>query len=359
MITRPRFAIIGAGNGGQSLAAHLTLLGFEVSLYDADKEKIDLLRELRTIKVYGAVQGGAAPACITSDIAEAVQGADILMVVVPTCFHADVARAVWPYLVGGQVIVLNPGATGGALEFRQVLRQHGCRAKVTLAETQTLIYACRSPRPGEATIFGIKNHVDVATLPAGEATRVTALLNTAFPQYRPAPNVLFTSLNNVNAMCHPAPTLFNAARIEGHCTFEYYFEGITPSVAKVVERIDAERLAIGEALGIKLTSVRDWYVVSYGVDAATIYEAIQNNKAYAGIKGPTTLNTRYIFEDVPTGLVPLALLGGALGLKTPATTAIVELANIVLGRNFWEEGRTLEKLGLAGKTPQEIQALVS
>lgn len=358
MATKPRFAVIGAGNGGQSLAAHLTLLGFEARLYDVDQEKIGLLKGLRIIKVDGALQGEAAPACITGDIREAVQGAEVLMVVVPTCFHADVARAVAPHLVEGQVVVLNPGATGGALEFRQVLRQSGCEAEVVVAETQTLIYACRSARPGEATIFGIKQHVDVATLPAGEAPRAAALLNSAFPQYRPAPNVLYTSLNNVNAMCHPAPTLLNAARIEAASPFEYYFEGITPAVAKVVEQIDAERLAAGAALGVELTSVKDWYAVSYGVEAPTLYEAIQRNQAYAGIKGPTTLNTRYLFEDVPTGLVPLALLGRALGLPMPATSAVVELVNIVLGRNFWKEGRTLEKLGLAGKAPQQIRTLV-
>lgn len=358
-MNKPRFAIIGAGNGGQSLAAHLSLMGFEVSLYDVDKKKIAALRNLGRIKLTGAVEGEGMPVLITADIWEAVKGTNVIMVVVPTCFHASVARAMAPYLADGQVVVLNPGATGGALEFRHVVQSAGSKAQVTIAETQTLIYACRSAQPGEATIFGVKKSVDVAALPAGEASWVVALLNTAFPQFRPVLNVLHTSLNNVNAMCHPAPTLLNAGRIESGSSFEYYFEGITPAVAKVVERIDAERLEVGKALGVELTAVKDWFAISYGVVAESLYEAVQNNASYAGIKGPTSLNTRYLFEDVPTGLVPIALLGATLGVETPATKTIVELANIVMSCNYWLEGRTLEKLGLAGKSPQEIRELVS
>lgn len=358
-MNKPRFAIIGAGNGGQSFAAHLTLLGFKVGLYDIDKNKIEALRKLGTIKVAGAVCGEAPPFCITHNIQEALQDADIIMVVVPACFHADAARAVAPYLADGQIVVLNPGATGGALEFRHILIEQGCRAKVTIAETVTLLYACRSEKPGEVTIFGIKQHVDVAALPAGEGPLVAALLNSAFPQFKPLPNILYSSLNNVNAMCHPASTILNAGRIECRSSFEYYFEGITPSVARIVERLDAERLAIGEALGVKLTPLKDWFVMSYGVTGENLYEVIQQNKAYDGIKGPTTLHNRYLFEDIPTGLVPLASLGAALGIRTPVTNAVIELGNILLDRNYWQEGRTIAKLGLAGLSPEQIWDLVS
>ncbi len=354
-----RFAIIGAGNGGQSFAAHLSLLGYQVCLYDTDEQKIEKLRKAGKIQVSGAIKGEAYPACITSDIAEAVRGADILMIVVPTCFHVDVALSVAPYLVDGQVIILNPGATGGVLEFRHILNQRGCRAKVTLAEAATLLYACHSTEPGSVTISGIKKHVEIAALPGEEGEWVAGLLNTIYPQFAPVSNILITSLNNVNAMCHPLPTLLNTARIECQVSFEYYFEGLTPSIAKIMERLDAERLAIGEALGVKLTSLKDWFTISYGVNGETLFETIQKNKAYIGIKGPKSLYHRFLFEDIPTGLVPLACLGSVLGIDMPVTKTFVELGNMVLERDYWKEGRTVEKLGLTGLSPEKIRLLVS
>jgi opine dehydrogenase len=351
----PRFAIIGAGNGGQSFAGHLGLLGFSVSLWDVEKEKVDALQQSGHIMLSGAVEGKVKIDRVTGDICEAVRGADIIMVVIPTVYQRATATAMAPALTDGQVIVLNPGATGGALEVRNTLREAGVTASVIVAETDTLLYACRSPRAGEAIIYGIKDHLDVAALPAAESSKVAALLNTAFPQFQPVPGVIFTSLNNANAMVHPTPTLLNAGRIECKSSFGYYSEGVTPSIARVVEKLDRERLAIGSALGVAIPSIQDFYRMSYGVDGANLYEQIVKVRAYEGIKGPTNLNTRYLFEDIPTGLVPLSCLGKALGVKTPTMDAVVELGSSLLGRDLRAEGRTLERLGLAGMSAEEIR----
>jgi opine dehydrogenase len=348
------YAIIGAGNGGQAFAAHLGLKGFPVQLYDIEKAKVDALKKFGKIKVTGALEGTASINMITNDIGEAVRGAKVVMVVLPTNYQASIAKAMSPHLVDGQIIILHPGATGGALEFRNAILTENPDRKVILAETVTLLYACRSPQAGEVIIYGIKDKVELATLPSSNVQQVLDEINQAFPEFSALPNILYTSLNNVNAMMHPAPTLLNAGRIECKSSFDYYSEGVTPALTKVIEKLDSERRAIGEALGIKLQRIEDWYRESYGVSGATLHELVQNVKAYEGIKGPTTLNTRYIFEDIPTGLVPLSLLGSVVGVKTPTINAIVEVGNIVLGRDFWKEGRTLEKLGLAGKTPEQI-----
>lgn len=354
---KPRFAIIGAGNGGQSFAGHLALLGFSVRLWDVEKDKVEALQKTHRIVLSGAVQGEASIPVITGEIGEAVLDADIVMIVIPTVYQGSVARAAAPFLRDGQVVVLHPGATGGALEVRTAIREAGSRAAVTVAETDTLLYACRSPKAGEAIIYGMKDRVNVASLPAAEAPRVAERLHAAFPQYIPVSSVLSTSLSNGNAMMHPAPTLLNAGRIESQSPFEYYSEGITPAVATVVERIDAERLAVADALGVAVPSISEWYTLCYGVHGRDLHEKVQRVTAYQGIKGPTTLNTRYLFEDIPTGLVPLSLLGRALGVATPMMEAVITLGSALLGRDFRREGRTLEKLGLAGKSAQEIRAL--
>ena len=354
-----RFAVIGAGNGGQSFAAHLTLLGFPVALWDFEPEKVQALQENgRQIRLTGAVEGDATVACVTGDIGKALRGANLVIVVIPTVYHGSVARLMAPYLRDGQILVLNPGATGGALEVRAVLHDAGCRASIVVAETDTLLYACRSPQPGEAIIHGIKEHVNVAALPAIEGPAVARLLNAAFPQFTAAPNVLVTSLMNGNAIMHPAPTILNAGRIECKVGFDYYSEGITPAVARVAERLDAERLAVADALGVRVPSIVEWYGICYGVKGASLHDIVQHVRAYDGIRGPISLNVRYLFEDVPTGLVPLAALGEAVGVKTPLIRAVIELANGLLGRDFWQEGRSLARLGLAGLSAGEIRRRV-
>ena len=354
-----RFAIIGAGNGGQSFAGHLGVLGFPVSLWDIERQKVEDLLKTRRMVISGAVTGDVAIPVITGNIAEAVDGADIIMVVIPTNYQGSTAKAMAPHLKDGQVIVLNPGATGGALEVQNILRQEGCRAEVIVAETDTLLYACRSPKAGEAIIYGIKDALSVASLPAKEAPRVAKLLNSAFPQFKPASSVLVTSLSNANSMMHPAPTVLNAGRIESKSPFEYYSEGVTPSISRVVEKIDAERMAIAGAMGVSVPSIHDFYRKSYGTEGKDLYEHVQKVRAYDGIMGPTSLNTRYIFEDIPTGLVPFSALGKAMGVPTPTMDAIVEVGNILLERNFWVEGRSLERLGLAGLSAAEIKAKVA
>ena len=353
-----RFAVIGAGNGGQSLTGHLGLLGFPVKLWDVDPQRVEDLRKTNRIVLSGAVCGESGIPLVTGDIGEAVEGADVIMVVIPTVYQRSTVKAMAPHLRDGQAVVLNPGATGGALEARAVLAEEGCRADVLVAETDTLIYACRSPKPGEAIIGGIKDGVSVAALPAKDTPRVVELLNRVFPQYKAVANVLVTSLSNANAMMHPAPTILNAGRIECRASFDYYFEGVTPALARVVETVDAERLAIAGAMGVRAPSIHDFYRDYYAAFGANLHEQIQTVKAYIGIKGPTSLNTRYIFEDLPTGLVPLSALGAAVGVPTPTMNSIVHLGNILLGRDFWAEGRSLERLGLAGLTPDEVRAKV-
>ena len=63
-------------------------------------------------------------------------------------------------------------------------------------------------------------------------------------------------------------------------------------------------------------------------------------------KGPIVVDSRYISEDVPQGLVMLEALGKQLNIATPICTALIEIATAALGRDLRAEGRTLETLGV-------------
>jgi opine dehydrogenase len=233
-------------------------------------------------------------------------------------------------------------------------------ASVALAETQTFLYASRAVSRWEAHIFRIKNSVPFATLPSFQIPEALAVLNLAFPQFVAGSNVLATSLENIGAVFHPALTILNAGWIEAtHGDFEYYLQGITPSVAKLLERIDAERLAVASAVGVRSMSAREWLYLSYDSPGKDLYEAIRNTGSYRGIKAPAGIDHRYISEDVPMSLVPIASLGAMLGVRTPVIEMIVQLGSILHSTDYWAVGRTVESLGIAGLTVRQIRRMVA
>jgi len=348
------WAIIGGGNGGQSLAGHLGLMGFPVKIYDIFPKTIDAIQAQGGIHVTGEVEGFGPVELATTDIAEAIHGADLVMIVAPAVAHCEIAKTCAPWLDEGQVVFIHPGATGGALEFWNVLQKHGCQRDLVVGESNSLIYACRSPKPGYATIFGIKRELMAAALPSKETDRVVNMLNTAFPQIYAGTNVLETSLSNPNAMMHPAPTLLNTSLIESERDWLYYWDGITPSIGTFVEKMDQERLAVARAFGLDLQTIRKWYELAYNANGETLSDAVKNNPAYAEVKGQKTLLTRYVLEDIPTGLVPMIELGKLTGIETTRMETIVKLGELLTGKNFHKTGRTLPNLGLANMTVQEI-----
>ena len=173
---KPIWCIIGGGNGGHAVSGHLALMGFEVRIYDIFAETVDTIQKQGGIYVEGDVNGFGKISFATADLGKAVKGADIVMIVAPALAHKKIASDCAPFLEDGQTVVIHPGATCGALEFVHTLKQQNCKADVTVAETNSLIYACRLEKPGHVNIFGIKNTLLVAALPSSKNKEVTALL---------------------------------------------------------------------------------------------------------------------------------------------------------------------------------------
>lgn len=357
---KPRFSVLGAGHGGLAMAGHLASMGFKVNLWNRSRERIDHVVERGGIDLEGEIDGFSTLNLATADIGEAIDGADILMVVVPAYGHTNVAEKLAPHLEDGQTVVLNPGRTCGAIEFDKVLRDCGSDADVTIAETQTLIYVSRHLELARARIFQIKNTVPLAALPAYRTSSALKALRVAYPQFVSGTNVLVTGLDNIGAVLHPGITLLNAARIEAtHGNFEYYIEGTTPSVCRVLDAMDRERRAVADALGVRTHSTREWLYLSYDSPGRTLFDAIQGTPCYKGVMAPGTLMHRYILEDVPMSLVPIASLGKLLKVPTPTIHAMIQLAGALHETDFWTVGRTVDRLGLKGMTMKDIRMYVT
>ena len=356
-----RYTVIGAGHGGKAMAADLAVKGFTVHLYNRTAERINEIRLRGEIDLEyedGTHRLGRM-AVVTSDITEALDGADVIMVVLPASGHRDIARSCAPHLRDGQIVILNPGRTGGALEFRQILNREGCTADVVVAEACTFVFASRSTGPAQARIFRHKNAVPLAALPTMRTGYVLEAVCEAYPQFIPAPDVLHTSLDNMGAIFHPALTLLNVGWIENtKGDFQFYVDGVTPSTAHVLEVLDRERVTIAAALGVRARPALRWLKDAYSAQGDTLYEAIQANPGYQGIKAPRNLRHRYVFEDVPFSLVPMASLGTQFGVDTWAIDAMIHLACVVHGTNYSERGRTVEDMGLKGLRVSEVTRYV-
>ena len=363
MNTPERYTVIGAGHGGKAMAAHLALMGFHVTLYNRTFEHISVIKKRGGIELENAgdgLRGFGKLKQITSDMGDALKRAQMVMVVVPSSAHADVAKVAAPYLKNGQIVVLHPGRTGGALEFAKVLRDEGCKADVTIAEAETFIYASRSDGPAEAHIFRVKEAVPLAALPAVRNERVLDAIHAAYPQFIDGVNVLNTGVNNMGAIFHPALTLLNAGWIEAtHGDYQFYLDGVTPSVARVLEALDRERVTVASSLGIRARTALEWLKMAYDTTGEDLHDAIQNQPGYYGIKAPNSLSHRYIFEDVPASLVPLASFGERFGVSVRAMDAIIRLGCIVHRTDYWKRGRTVDKLGIGDLSVAELTRYVN
>ena len=356
-----KVAVLGAGNGGCAAAAVLTQRGYEVRLYSPTERRLGPLRQ--GITLTHAYEGLVRPFLMTTDLGTAVCGADLVMLVVPAVAHEGYARRLAPVLERDQIIFLNPGHTGGGLHFANELKKWGAPG-VPLCESVTLTYICRME--GEATVgvYRETENLRFAALPAHQTGELIEKLHPLFPNLRSAVNVLETGLMNINAVIHPPGMLMNAGWIEFmKGEFLFYKESITPSVARVIEEVDAERLAVSGALGLQLPAFIDFFCeAGLTTEAArqsrSVYRAMRESEANRSIKSPDTLKHRYVDEDVGYGLVPMSQLGGLLGIGTPAMNSLIVLASIARQRDFDGEGLSVESMGLSGLSAAEIMAML-
>lgn len=336
-----RYTVVGASYGGKIMAAHLALMGYPVTLLDLVDAHVAAIRARGGIQLASAgdalPQGFGRLHMLTSDVQQALADADVVMVVLPALAHREIAQAAAPYLRDGQIVVLHPGRACGAIEFAHVLREQGCTAGVTVAEAGALLYAGRSDGPAEARLFHIQEVVPFAALPATRTARVLGLLHPAFPQFIDGQSVLHTALGSVRAIFNPTLTLLNGGRVESARGdyHQYFIESVTPSVVDVLAALDQERAALAARLEVQTENVHNWLGLAHNVPASGLSEAIHDHPGY-------------YTEDVPMSLVPMALLGQQFGIQMRGMRAIVNLASVVHGEDYWRTGRTLEKLGLQG-----------
>jgi opine dehydrogenase len=332
-------------------------------LHDRDDGRLLEIRERGGLDVEGIIQGFAPLDVVTPELAPAVDGADVIIVVTGSHFHAEVARSLARVLRDGQAILLIQGGTGGSFVVRRELERAGCRATVDVAEMDNYPYSLGWPEPARVKMTILKRWLQIASLPATRTHAVMATLGPAFPQAVAAPGVLATGFTNMNATLHVVNMVGNIGRLEaGGNKYRFYAEGYTPSLITLLEALDTERLALAAAFGVRVPGIHAWLRDTYGLGGDTLRETFQRltyepTGPYQWTPTPPSLQHKYVIEDVPCGLVAMSSLGRVAGVATPVIDGLIALASAMLGRDFRGEGRNLEALGLAGRSVAEIRAL--
>lgn len=376
-----KIAVLGAGNGGYIMSADLSMVGYEVNLF----EHPDYAGNLKPITERGGIEvlsqtpageplvlpaGGKTGfvkirGSVTCNAEEAIKNTEIIMLVVPAFAREAFIREFAPYLEDGQIILIWPGYFG-ALQCAKLLKDLRIHKNVIIAETESLVYNCTKIAPGKVYNKGNKENLFVSVLPTKEKNRVFDKFKQIYPQFKLAENVMQTTLANGNPSLHPMSVLLNLYRVERKF---YPFDeklnkpvqkayDVTPGMARVMEAVDKEKVIIGKKLGIDVPSIKTQIEAFYGSKGKDLYETLLNCYAYQVQGAPTTIEDRYVTEDVPFGLVPFALLGEQVEVAVDNLRAMATIGCSVTGKDFWEEGMNMEKTGLAGLSVEEIKKVI-
>ena len=335
--------IIGAGNQALALAYDLARSGVVVNIWNRTLEHVRLLQQTKTIYLKGNPVGVRINK-VSTDIREVF--CECIVVAIPSIGHADIANLLAPFLTQSTVVLLSPGRTFGAVCFVEYLKL--AEASIPhVFELQTIIHTARKCSEDTIQIFARKKEVFVSSYISDDYDIMRRLPEVILNKLKYVESMVYTSLGNMGMLLHCAPTLMNIGCIESdRVSFKYYFDGISPVIAHYIENMDKERLLIAKCLGYDLETLLDWFNRTYQVKESNLYTCLQKNICYREIDAPNTIRHRYIYEDIPCGLVPLESLAYLLHLKVPYISLIIDMANKLLQYDFREKGRKVFSLNM-------------
>ncbi|MEU0266774.1 NAD/NADP octopine/nopaline dehydrogenase family protein [Nocardioides sp. NPDC006303] len=357
-------AVIGAGPVGQSIACAALAGGTEVTLHSAFGEETRKLTDAGAIEVdggslagsYAFVAGDARRRSqgirVVPELDIAIRGADVVVLAVPASAHATYAALLAPVLRSGQMIVLAPGRSMGALEVARGLRRQRPSEDVTVVELCSAPYLVTSRHPGQLTIEAEHQRVLGAALSNAATQGAVSVLRTLFPAVEPAAGVLHTSFANMAGLLVAVPALLSASA-PGPATVRERLPAAL--VESVISRVDAERRRTAFAFGVReLASFHQWLEVALGTTEKDTVTALDEVTAFSRLRAPV-VGEAEVRDAVSTCLVPIASAAAIANVPTPATASLIALASAIDGFDHARHGRTMAALGLDRMRPDEIR----
>ena len=349
-----KIAVIGGGNGAYAAAADLSVKGHEVRLWRRDAEALRASKHLVLKDAEG--ERKVEVASVSPDIGAALRGAELVILPDPAFTQADNAKRIAPHLADGQVVFLAPG-TFGSWILAQGIRTGERAADVAFAETGTLPWLTRKHGPTTAAITARATRLPTGVYPARKSDSARKVIGKVFP-VEPVEDALSAALMNAGPVIHPPLILMNAGPLEHFERWDIHKEGTQPSIRRVTDALDAERIAARVALGYKAPHfpLADHYKADgdewmYG---RRVHKKLTDSKDW---HEHIVLNEhRYMREDVEHGLAFLVSVCEWAGVPCPVARGLLALGSAVVGKDLRREGRTLENLGLAKLSREEMRA---
>ncbi|WP_432557568.1 NAD/NADP octopine/nopaline dehydrogenase family protein [Granulicoccus sp. GXG6511] len=357
-----RVTIMGSGNGATAAAFEWAQAGHQVSMWDSRQFPDNIAAIARNGAIEGRVKfEGTAPIRYAGhDLDKALADTELVLIVGPAYAHEAMGEALRGRLTTDAAYCLLPSACNGAVVLKQALGLDLRDDTYLIGETSTLPYGCRVIAPGVIRVTTrVLDGLYVATLPSHRTPELLGRLRTVWPQTEAAKNVLQTTLQNGNPVLHPAIMLLNASRIENtEGDFLFYTEGVTPASAALIEAIDKERVALGNAIGVDVVPDPELGLRQGYLSEATYLKGYNQGIGFAKSQAPKSLDFRYLTEDVPYGLVFMSELAKQFDVPTPAMDTVISLASIVLTTDFRAQGKRLPKdLGFGELSPEQVRGL--
>jgi opine dehydrogenase len=354
-----KIAVLGGGNGSYAAAADLSAAGHEVRFWRRNGDAFQPVIETGTIRMRDLTGARDVPiARPTTDIAEAVRGADLILAPAPAFAQSDLAALLAPHLADGQTIFLPPGTFGSYL-MTKVLRAKGCGAGIMVAETGTLPWLTRKHGAAGVAIATRATRLPTGVFPARLTAPAVAVISQAFPgAIEPVEDALSAALMNAGPVIHSPLILMNAGPIEHFDRWDIHKEGTQPSIRRVHDALDGERIGIREALGYAAPHfpLADHYNTSNWMYGRLAHDKLVDSGDWH--EHLDLSSHRYMLEDVGMGLAFLVSAGTWAGAPCPVAAGLLAIAEAANGEAFRGCTRTLQSLGLAGHSRDGMRNLL-
>ncbi len=357
-----KIAVLGGGNGSFAAAGDFALAGHDVRLWRRDEAQVAAHRAAGSGIIVKDHNGrhDAKLALVTTDMAAAVDGAELILCPAPAFAQADIARALAPHLRDGQVVFLPP-ATFGSMIFAMAMRDAGNQAKASFAETGTLPWLTRKHGPFEVAITIRAKRLPVGVFPLSEAAHALEVISRAFPgAIEPCGDALSGALMNAGPIIHPPLIVMNAGPMEHFDRWDIHKEGTQAAIRRVTDALDAERIAVRESLGYEGPHfplvhhyAKEGEIWMYGRGS---HDRLTDSGDWR--ERIVLTEHRYMREDLRLGLSLLVSVAELAGVATPLARSFLSIGGAICGEDFLQNGRTLRTLGLDGLSRPELQTVL-
>ncbi|MER9657271.1 NAD/NADP octopine/nopaline dehydrogenase family protein [Mesorhizobium sp. M0152] len=350
-----RVSILGAGAIAYGLAAYLAEAGHDPMLWSPSGERTKALATGESLTATGAIEATVSVR-IAKDCKEAVATADVVMIALPANGHKKVMDAAAPYLREGMPVIISSHSSFGALYLSRQLAQR--KVSLPIVVWGTTLVTGRQSGPTEVHVASVRQKLDVATLPFDAMDQGFRLCTTLFgDRFVMRDGMLAIALSNLNPQNHLGIALLNLTRMEKG---EQWSQAgnVTPAVGRFIEALDAERSAIAARFGIAVRTVEEHFSLSFHVPMGTVSEMNQEmDRQGRGGFGPSTIESRYVLEDVPFGLLPTVFLGKISGNPAILHEAGIAIFSAAYGRDLKADNDILPALGIEGIGKVDLENL--